>query len=826
MALRDVRVIELGSLPAASFCARLFADFGADVLKVEPPGGDPGRRVAPLIDIGEGRREGAYFSFLNTRKRSTALADAARELPALLANANVLVDSLTPHERAELGLDHAALRRAHPGLIIVSLSWFGEDGPYRDFAATDAVCRALAGAVQLIGPADGPPVPVCDYQASSVGGLSAFIAAMAVLQAPGHAGRRAEVSVLDATIALADYNVALSWAAGERDRRWGTSRFSPNYPLGIYPCKEGWIGVTVVTPVQWRTFCQLLGVEDLGADPRYVERRGRLSNADVLEQRFKPAFLEKTADEWFALALAHMLPMVVVPTVAQLLASPEHRRRQVFEQVRHGDRLHEAPANPLRLSATPPLRGGSVPEAGAHAPRWREAPTTKSAEPQRATPDNTPAAQPLAGIRVIDLSMGWAGPLATRHFADLGADVVKVEACQYPDWWRGVDDRPVVFEQRLYEKSAYFNVLNRNKRGITLDLTTPEGVALVKRLVADADVVIDNYSAGVLGKLGLDHDTLEKLNPRLVMLSMPAFGIDGPWRETRAYGSTLEQASGMPSVVGRPQDPPTLTHIAYGDPIGGLHAACALLVALFHSRRTGRGQRIVLSQVECMLSMTAPWIIEQSAQGRVSPRSGGRHPAHTPHGVYPCAGEDAWLLVAITDDAQWQSLCTVMSRADLAADPGLRQAQGRRERADELDAAIGTWTQRHAADAAMRVLQERGVPAGVSRAPCDLLNNAHLRARGFWQWIDRAHVGAHPQPSPPYRLDGADRPRLQPSPTLGQFNEAVLSELLGLTSAEIDGLAERGVIGTLAVPPERRKSRASTGLITPAAGTRGVPLTT
>ncbi|WP_288253246.1 CoA transferase [uncultured Hydrogenophaga sp.] len=801
-ALSGLRVLELGSLPAGALCARLFADFGADVLKLEPPTGDPGRGVAPLVDAGGGRREGAYFAFLNTRKRSAPLSVAG--LGELIAETDVLVDSLTPAERVELGIDHAALQAAHPGLVIAAVSWFGDDGPYSAFAGSDAVCRALAGGTQLVGPQEGPPVPLPDYQAGNVGGLSAFIATMASLQDPRHASRRLEVSVLESAIALADYNVALAWAAGGVDKRWGVSRFSPNFPLGIYPCKQGFIGVTVVTPVQWRTFCSLLGVDELGNDPRYVERTGRLNHADELEARFKDRFLSKTAQEWFALALEHMLPMVVVPGIDELLDTPEHRRRQVFEAVRQGEKTHEQPACPLRLQATPPLRGGAVPQAGQHAPAWLErAPVeARAADAARA---------PLDGIRVVDLSMGWAGPLATRHFADLGADVIKVEACQYPDWWRGVDDRPVVFEQSLYEKSAYFNVLSRAKRGITLDLTTPDGRRLVKELVRGADVVIDNYSAGVLPKLGLDYDDLRQVNPRIIMLSMPAFGTDGPWRDCRAYGSTLEQASGLPSVTGRPQDPPTLTHIAYGDPIGGLHAASALLVALYHRQRTGEGQRIVLSQVECMLTMVAPWIIEQSANGQGGQRLGSRHPQHAPHGLYRCTGEDAWLMVAVTSDAQWLALCEALDRADLAARASLRTADGRRAASDQLDEILSAWTRDREADAAMSDLQAHGVPAGVSRRPIDLLQDPHLKVRGFWQWLERDFVGLHPQPSPPYRDSRGTLPALRPAPTLGQFNRDVLGGLLGLTEAEIDALLASAVIGSRAVPPEQRKSRAATG---------------
>ncbi|HYG46075.1 MAG TPA: CoA transferase, partial [Bordetella sp.] len=419
--------------------------------------------------------------------------------------------------------------------------------------------------------------------------------------------------------------------------------------------------------------------------------------------------------------------------------------------------------------------------------------------------------RPLGDVRIVDLSMGWAGPLATRHFADLGADVIKIEACQYPDWWRGVDDRPIVFEQRLYEKSAYFNVMNRNKRSITLDLTTQEGRDLLKQLIGQADIVIDNYSAGVLEKLGLGHDVLAQIKPGLIMLSMPAFGTDGPWRDCRAYGSTLEQASGLPGVVGRAQDPPTLNHIAYGDPIGGLHAAAALLAALYHVRRTGEGQRVVLSQVECMLTMVAPWLIEAGDTGKQPVRLGDGHVAYSPHGSYRCAGDDAWVLIAITDDAAWRGLCRVIGRTDLAHDASLASVDSRRARKAEIDDAIRAWTRSRTPEQAMAALQHEGVAAGASRLPSELLDDPHLKARGFWRWIDREYVGLHPQPSPGYRGEGVAGQSMRPAPTLGQANHDVLQGMLGLGAQDLQRLAALNIIGTAALPPDQRKSRAATG---------------
>ncbi len=354
-------------------------------------------------------------------------------------------------------------------------------------------------------------------------------------------------------------------------------------------------------------------------------------------------------------------------------------------------------------------------------------------------------------------------------------------------------------------------MLNRNKRGITIDLTTADGVRLVKELVKRADAVIENYSAGVLPKLGLDYDSLRHVKPDLIMLSMPAFAADGAWRECRAYGSTLEQASGLPTVTGGPDGPPAMNHIAYGDPIGGLHAAAALLVALHHRRRTGEGNRIDMSQVECMLTMVAPWIAEQSSNGAVAPRMGARHPGYVPHNCFPSRDEDSWILVTAADDTQWCALAETIGRHDLAADADLRTLAGRRKREDEIEAAVAAWSRGLTADEAMQELQRNGVAAGAVRSPLELLDDPHLNARGFWQWIERAYVGRHPQPSPAYRESGRPYAIAHPAPTLGQHNHDVLQGILGLPDAEIARLADLGVIGTRAVPPNMRKARAVAG---------------
>ena len=248
--LSGVRVVEIGALPAAAYAARLFADFGAEVIKVEPPGGDPDRSFPPLIAAAAA---GSLTS--TTARRASRRTRRSRRAAARRRR----VDRFA-------GTDFGA--QSH--LVTVDLSWFGKSGPYRDFKASDAVCRALAGFVQLIGPQEGPPLTLPDYQSAIMGGLSAFIPAMASLLGPG---RRYEVSVHEATIALAEYQAIEAWATGTPQKRWGFNRFTPTYPMGVYRCKQGWIGITIVTPAQWNSFCELMGMPDLGRHPQHVMGR-------------------------------------------------------------------------------------------------------------------------------------------------------------------------------------------------------------------------------------------------------------------------------------------------------------------------------------------------------------------------------------------------------------------------------------------------------------------------------------------------------------------------------------------------------------------------
>lgn len=795
-ALSQLRVVEIGSSAATSYCARLFADFGAEVCKVEPPTGDPLRSSAPLTPGGQS----AWFAFLNFNKSSIVIdaADpgAVKRLTLLIEDCDILVDGRDVDGANCPPVDVTAIRQRRPALIYLDVSWFGQDGPYAEFTASDSMVRALAGLIKLVGPVEGPPLHAPDFQTGILAGLWGFIAAASSVFArmQSRAGRSYSLSIFETCISLSEYQLFEAFQRGDVMHRIGINRFWPNFPVGIYETKKGWLGVTTITPPQWRAFCDMLGLPQLRDDPALVLGADRLNHVEQIERLLIPRLRKRTAQQWFAEGLKRKIPIVPVPEMSDLLQDKEKLERSAIVPILLGKERALTAGSMQRLTLTPPRRGGKVP-----CPGERQALTnsrSNSATGVSMFADCSSAAeQPLLRTRVIDFSMGWAGPLCSRTLADLGADVIKIEAIQYPDWWRGVDRRPDYVNRQMYEKTLRFCMMNRNKRGITLDLTRPEGLTLAKRLIAGADIVVDNYSVDVLPKLGLGYEVLRRLNPRLVVMSMSAFGKNSAFRDCRAYGSTLEQGSGLPSVVGSANGPPVMSHVAFGDAIGGLNGCAAVLVALIHARQTGEGQFIDLAQIECMMPLAAPWIIIQSLCGK-STRYGNRHPQFVPHGCFRCAGEDGWIAVAATDAGMWQRLASVIGRGDWAADPALKVADRRRSMEDTIDRAIEAWTRTRDADQAMFQLQAASIAAGVVRLPIDLLKDPQLRYRSFFQDVERSFIGLHPQSSIPIREGARPHSIRRAAPVLGEHNTEILTGLLGLGEAEIAHLKRKGIIGT------------------------------
>jgi crotonobetainyl-CoA:carnitine CoA-transferase CaiB-like acyl-CoA transferase len=413
----------------------------------------------------------------------------------------------------------------------------------------------------------------------------------------------------------------------------------------------------------------------------------------------------------------------------------------------------------------------------------------------------------LDGIRVLDMTQIRAGPKAAKWLADAGAEVIKIESRRRSDG-RGFGRRgrgnqgTVPLEgvseaaQRVQNRRG-FEQLHRNKLGLSIDLSMTEGVRLFKRLVAISDVVMENFSFGVMDRLGLDYRHLCQVRPDVIMLSMPAFGASGPYRDHVAFGWAQEHMAGITAMTGYAGGPPLKTGTIIGDPANGVHAAVAIIAALVFRARTGRGQFIDFSQLESLICLTGDVILDYTVNGRLPERTGNRHPAYAPQGVYPCRGDDKWISITVTNDAEWQALCSVIGRPDLLIEPDFAGSLQRYRNQETLDPIIEEWTRQYEHYQAMELLQAAGVRAGAVLDQNEALTSPQAQSRGFLTTLTHPDGVQHPYMNTPARFSRTPAQVRAPAPLLGEHNTYILEQLLGLEPEEIQRLEASGVTATL-----------------------------
>jgi crotonobetainyl-CoA:carnitine CoA-transferase CaiB-like acyl-CoA transferase len=836
--LAGMRVIDLSSEIAGPYCTKMLVDAGADVIKVEPPGGDPLRRwTASGTPLRQGD-DGALFQYLNAAKRNVVAdietAPGRAVVLDLAAAADLIVESFEAGTLPRVGLTLDVLQARNAALSLVSISPWGRSGPWAHRPATEFTLQAATGSTAYRGLPDRAPVAaggrIGEWIAGSFAALAALIAWLSARQT-GH-GQHVDVSMFEAMVlGMTIYHDLAGQWRNEPLRR------AIEIP-SIEPAKDGWVGFCTITGQQWKDFCLLIGHPEVGEDPRYLDGTQRMADLAFMQRIIHGWTRRHTVEQIIELATQLRIPVAPIGTGETLPHIDHFVARGVFV---NGPGGFLRPRPPYRLEKTPLRPFGNAPKLGEHTDeviaelryviRSKEArpgplpgnefpgsidpsrlkPTASKAlesplgdfsttQPGNSfpgvgctgdQPTGTFVALPLAGLRVIELTSFWAGPLAASYLADMGADVVKVESIQRPDGMRFAGALPV---DRMWEWSPVFAGANVGKRDITLNLSTAEGMRLLRRLLATADVVIDNFSARVLENFGLTWEQVHTLNPRIIMLRMPAFGLDGPWRDRTGFAMTVEQASGMAWVTGY-EDLPLVVRGAC-DPLAALHAVFALLMALEHRRRTGEGQLVEVPLVETALNIAAEQVIEYSAYGQVLQRAGNRGPCAAPQGVYRCADADEYVAVAVATDAQWAALRHVLGDPTWARDPALATAAGRRVAHDTIDIRLDEWLSTHGRDLAVETLTAAGVPTQALINAHYLMPNPQLEARGFFQVMQHPVTGVSRYPGLPMTFSGFGR--LQhpaPPPTLGQHNDELLGGELGLSPEEIQDLRRRRVIG-------------------------------
>jgi crotonobetainyl-CoA:carnitine CoA-transferase CaiB-like acyl-CoA transferase len=783
------RVVDLSTWISGAYCTKLLADGGAEVIKVESPDGDRLRRWSASGAVIAPDDDGALFNFLNTSKQSVVVdvgsGDDLASLEALLASADAVVWSRGSDIAEHPTLAPDEILRAHPHLTVTSITSFGLEGPWSDKPATEFTLQAWSGGIIGLarGRPDRPPVHVGGQIGEWLTGTFAAIGTLASGRRIDAPGGLVDVSMLEAlAMCLTYYPVTFNDQLGRPMRR---RRFVPT--PGVGAARDGLVGLGCGTGQQWLDFCAMVGHPEWTEDPSlFLERTALAPTIDAW-------IADRTVDEVLDLASALRIPNAPIANGANITTFEHFRARRSFvENPRDGS---ANPRPPFRFESTCLRAPEPAPRLGEHS---IDAVRQRQAVGRASTPTGEPAL-PFAGLRVLDLTAYWAGPFTSHLLALLGAEVIHLESSTRPDGARLVGGVPQT-EDRYWERGPIFSALNTNKKSMTIDLGDRRGIELVRRLVATCDVVVENYTPRVLDQFGLDYESLRADRPDLIMVRMPGFGLDGPWRDQSAFAFVIEDASGLTWLTGHPDLLP-IEPYCVGDPNAGLHALFAFMLALEHRERTGKGDLVEAAMVDAAINVTAEQAIEFSAYGALLGRAGNRGPAAAPQNLYQAAGpdesgrDDSWVAIAVATDEQWAYLCEAVGEREWAADPSLATASGRANEHDRIDEALSVWCRSRSADEIVGLLWDAGVPVGKLMQPHRQTELRQLEFRRFFEEVDHPVIGSSRYNTLPMRFSvGPDRVHERHAPLLGEHNIELLQEL-GLTHSEIAALEADGIIG-------------------------------
>jgi crotonobetainyl-CoA:carnitine CoA-transferase CaiB-like acyl-CoA transferase len=746
--------VEISDRIAGAYCGKLFVDAGAEVVKVEPAAGDPLRRFTATGATPAEGSDSPLFSYLSAGKRSVTMLSED-----LLAAADIVIATGNRSATTAHGIDPARLLEARPGRVVVTISDFGWTGPWSERPATEFTLQADSGLTGFRGDPEGPPISVGGDLGEYMGAAWAAYGAMALHRrvARGGPGGHLDLSMLEAITLMQ----SSEWLHSQLLARPPVKR-SVEVP-SIEPAKDGYVGISMVTGQQWLDFAAMVDCPEFTEIPQLRFQIGRWDYRDWIRERIDPWMRERTVSEIVELGALFRLPLAPLGNGSTIPDMDHLQTRGVYIDNPAGFRQPRAPWL-MSVARQAPVRP---------APAVGEDDDVSLWEPRQSAPRTQSADAPLAGVRVIDFTAFWAGPAAAHALAALGADVIKIESIQRPDGIRysggmrtDVDD--------WWEYGWVFHAMNTNKRSVTLDLQSADGLWLVKELVRQADVVIENFSPRVMDQFGLGADTLLELNPRVVVVRMPAFGLTGPWRDRVGFAPTMEQIAGLAWVTGLPDGLPVAPRGAC-DPLAGAHAAFATLTALEFADRTGQGQLVEVPMIETVLNVTAVQTIEFEVFGKVMKRRGNRGHSAMLQDVYRCAGDDNWIAVSVRTDDELSALAALI---------------------DGKGVDVEEWLIAQDVDDAVERITAAGIPAAAVISPSLVTENPQLVQRGFFEQLEHPRTGVGLYPCPPFaRLDDRQRWLLRTPPTLGQHNEEVLTELCGLTRDELQRLADEGVIG-------------------------------
>lgn len=768
MPLSDLSVIEVCGGVAAAYAGSLFADLGAEVILV-------GHATHAELQPGgsDHLATGLWKSLHRNKVAGGSQPTNQVEWNSLLKNCDVLIIQGTSSEIASLNLpdplpDH---------LVAVAISHFGLHGVRSGWKGTELIDIAYGGGCNKNGEPGRPPLRPPAFMGDHEVGLNAAIAGLLAVKAQrrdGH-GQWVDVSAVDSWATIQTGVGLLEFVfMGRLEQRLGRSFAGRGYPYTMLPCKDGHIRLICIQGREWARAVEMMGNPSWASNPRYANR---IVNQEKYSQELDALvgewLAERTMNEVLDLALAHNVAWAPVQTLADVLNDRQLEARKFWW--RTGD--IKLPGFPAQFSRTPArLRFPAPSDTRIAVPR-KAAAAGSQRLPAPTTSSNAP---PLKGIRVIDFGWAWAGAVPGAVLADFGADVVKIESSKRLDPMRM--DRPLIGSTPDREQGSLHHNINRNKRSIEIDLQSPDGPDMVRRLVEKSDVLVENLSTGALDRYGLGYEALSRINPRLIYVSLGGVGRSGPLRDLRSYAPVLTAISGADAAVGYEGEEMLGLQHGFADPNAGLHAAFAILAALNERERSGLGQHIDVSQLEAMVSLMGGQLVAQQLGDDHGKPAGNRDHFMAPHGVYPATGDDQWVAIACEDDGAWERLVDVLGRPEWALSPAFRSVAGRLAAQDNLDRALSDWTRSRDRWEIANLLQAAGIAAAPLLTSEDRVSDEHLASREAFAVVDHPAVGAEFIYGIPWKLSRTPGSVRAGAPLLGEHSADVLKEYLGIQS--------------------------------------------
>ncbi len=804
-ALCGIKVLEWAQLVSGPYCAKLLADLGAEVIKVEKPGdGDEARHRGPFVSHIYHPERSLLFLYLNTNKLGITLdiktGTGREKFLELVKWADILIEDNPPQILDDLKLNYQSLARVNPKLIMTSITPFGQTGPYRNYNAYPINTYAAGGLAYLSPQVEAgavqPPLKLGGFFTEYACGLISAVGTLAALyfQQQTGTGQQVDISKQEAILGLCRIQVDRYPNEGIiQTRASGGRGFST-----IFKCKDGYSIVITTQPHEWQALAKLVGNSEWENDKRYQDPDFLLQHFKEINQKIANWMINQSVEDTYHRGQSFGCPIAPVMSAKDIADSPQSKARQFFVEIDHpiaGKQKY--PGTPYHFSATPSRIDRPAPLLGQH----NEEVFSKLANPKlqlvstAGAPRSTNGKEkqaPLQGVRVADFSWAWAGAHATELLAFLGAEVIKIESTKRIDLTRILSFTTGQKFKSLNDSSV-FNDLNLGKLSIRLNLSQPKAVELAKRLVSISDVVVQNMRPGTMERLGLGYETLKRVKPDIIYLSSSARGAAGPERTYSGYAPNFAAWGGLSYITGNPDDRPAFI-AGEIDLISAITSTFAILAALNHRLITGKGQHIDLSSAEAISVLIGEVLMDYTANGKIQTRKGNFDEYVVPHNFYRCKGEDKWISIAVATEEEWQALCNVLANPSLAREQRFSTASSRRQNQEDLDKLIENWTINYSHYKVMEMLQR----VGISAMPCfnaqELFTDPHLKSRQCWTKVIHPVLGEQMVLGPPWKLSATPARISSAAPLLGQHEEYVFKELLGMKDDDINALVQQKII--------------------------------